>query len=175
MSSIPRPVPAYHATTLSLLVDAPAVEKPHSTSYTHHLPRRQTAPARPSGWNRQSVLLFADFNKFESSRGSRAQRRAGSEDDSDYGSPPNLPADERHLSSTSISSFKKNLPEPPYHVFSLAKKKQMVYIVSLAGLFSPLSSNTYFPALGQISKVRILFVSLHHSLTGHRTSTLACH
>jgi hypothetical protein len=38
-------------------------------------------------------------------------------------------------------------------VFSLAKKKQMVYIVSLAGLFSPLSSNIYFPALGQISKV----------------------
>jgi hypothetical protein len=43
--------------------------------------------------------------------------------------------------------------EPPYHVFSRSRKKQMVYIVSLAGLFSPLSSNIYFPALGDVSKV----------------------
>jgi len=47
----------------------------------------------------------------------------------------------------------KQLPEPPYHVFTLEKKRQMVYVVSLAGLFSPLSSNIYFPALGQISRV----------------------
>ncbi|KAK3693414.1 major facilitator superfamily domain-containing protein [Podospora appendiculata] len=40
---------------------------------------------------------------------------------------------------------------PPYHVFTTRQKWQLVYIVSLAGLFSPLSSNIYFPALGAIA------------------------
>jgi hypothetical protein len=44
-------------------------------------------------------------------------------------------------------------PGPPYHVFTTRKKWQLVYIVSLAGLFSPLSSNIYFPALGDIADV----------------------
>ncbi|KAH6651383.1 major facilitator superfamily domain-containing protein [Chaetomium tenue] len=42
--------------------------------------------------------------------------------------------------------------EPPYHVFTTRKKWELVYIVSLAGLFSPLSSNIYFPALGDIAE-----------------------
>lgn len=42
---------------------------------------------------------------------------------------------------------------PPYHVFGRRKKWQLVLIVSLAGLFSPLSSNIYFPALGAIAEV----------------------
>ncbi|KAK0658025.1 major facilitator superfamily domain-containing protein [Cercophora newfieldiana] len=41
--------------------------------------------------------------------------------------------------------------EEPYHVFTRRKKWQLVLIVSLAGLFSPLSSNIYFPALGAIA------------------------
>jgi len=60
--------------------------------------------------------------------------------------------------SSSLHSPNKALPEPPYHVFTRAKKKELVYIVSLAGLFSPLSSNIYFPALGQIAIVSLV----HH-------------
>lgn len=45
-------------------------------------------------------------------------------------------------------------PPPPYHVFTRSRKKQMVYLVSFAALFSPLSSNIYFPALGEVSRVR---------------------
>ncbi|KAK0624561.1 major facilitator superfamily domain-containing protein [Bombardia bombarda] len=41
--------------------------------------------------------------------------------------------------------------EAPYHVFTRRQKWQLVYIVSLAGLFSPLSSNIYFPALRAIA------------------------
>ncbi|KAK3328787.1 major facilitator superfamily domain-containing protein [Apodospora peruviana] len=44
--------------------------------------------------------------------------------------------------------------EAPYHVFTRRQKWLLVYIVSLAGLFSPLSSNIYFPALGAIALVR---------------------
>ncbi|KAF3480569.1 uncharacterized protein GIQ15_05916 [Arthroderma uncinatum] len=41
--------------------------------------------------------------------------------------------------------------EPPYHIFSHRQKWQLVYIVSIAGAFSPLSSNIYFPAIDTIS------------------------
>jgi hypothetical protein len=46
--------------------------------------------------------------------------------------------------------------DPTHHVFSRAKKKRLVYLVSLAAMFSPLSSNIYFPALDTISLVSIL-------------------
>ncbi|KAK0631262.1 major facilitator superfamily domain-containing protein, partial [Immersiella caudata] len=42
--------------------------------------------------------------------------------------------------------------QEPYHVLTSRKKLQLVLIVSLAGLFSPLSSNIYFPALGAIAE-----------------------
>lgn len=40
-----------------------------------------------------------------------------------------------------------------HHIFSRRKKLQMVCIVSMAAIFSPLSSNIYFPALGEVSRV----------------------
>lgn len=45
---------------------------------------------------------------------------------------------------------------PPYHVFTRSRMLQIVCIVSMGAIFSPLSSNVYFPALGAISKVRLL-------------------
>ncbi|OJJ07712.1 hypothetical protein ASPVEDRAFT_142192 [Aspergillus versicolor CBS 583.65] len=42
--------------------------------------------------------------------------------------------------------------EPPYHILSKKQKWNLVIFVSLAGAFSPLSSNIYFPALDTISK-----------------------
>ncbi|KAL1983994.1 hypothetical protein VTN96DRAFT_9679 [Rasamsonia emersonii] len=70
---------------------------------------------------------------------------------------------------------------PPYHVFSRSRKKQMVYIVSLAALFSPLSSNIYFPALGDVSRVSDRCTPFSkfgndRSLTNHgcRNSTCPC-
>lgn len=45
--------------------------------------------------------------------------------------------------------------EAPYHVFTTSKKWQLVLIVSLAGLFSSLSSNVYFPAIPDIAKASL--------------------
>ncbi|EFX05151.1 major facilitator superfamily transporter multidrug resistance [Grosmannia clavigera kw1407] len=42
--------------------------------------------------------------------------------------------------------------EQPYHLFSLKQKWSVVIIIGLAGLFSGLSSNIYFPSLNQISQ-----------------------
>lgn len=51
------------------------------------------------------------------------------------------------------STVQKTLRETPHHIFNHRQKLWMVYIVSFAGLFSPLSSNIYFPALGNIARV----------------------
>ncbi|KAJ5819436.1 hypothetical protein N7474_005027, partial [Penicillium riverlandense] len=70
-------------------------------------------------------------------------------------SPSLSTTDEKDLptqSSASINLESQMRPPPPYHVFTRTRKLQMVCIVSLAAIFSPLSSNIYFPALGVISK-----------------------
>lgn len=106
-----------------------------------------------NGWNRQSIQIFADFSSFDSPRGSKSQRAVQNDHDLFEEDDLTIAAEHRGSSASSISSLEKPLPEPPYHVFTLAKKKQMVYIVSAAGIFSPLSSNIYFPALGRIATV----------------------
>ena len=60
---------------------------------------------------------------------------------------PDVSSDSSDLESQS------SLSTPVYHVFSQSQKLRMVYTVSLAAIFSPLSSNIYFPALALISKV----------------------
>lgn len=171
MGSVPQPPPVSHAATLSSLTNE-SLDEPTSISRitlaqdqeevrpqdirtsVHNgwvMARKSRIPSR--AWNRQSILVFADFNNFESPRGSRSQRIA-ERDDEDLEDAGPLPDCVRSSASSSYS-LDKALPEPPYNVFTLAKKKQLVYIVSLAGLFSPLSSNIYFPALGQIATVRL--------------------
>lgn len=49
--------------------------------------------------------------------------------------------------------------DPPHHILRRSKKKRLVYLVSLAAVFSPLSSNIYFPALTAIAEVCILLIS----------------
>lgn len=44
--------------------------------------------------------------------------------------------------------------EEAYHVFTQRQKWKVVLMIGLAGLFSGLSSNIYFPSLDVISKVR---------------------
>lgn len=108
-------------------------------------------------WNHQSIQIFADFNDFESPRGIQSQRAAEREEEGYEETGVTSPIRSKgHARSPagSICSLDKPLPEPPYHVFTLEKKRQIVYIVSAAAIFSPLSSNIYFPALGQISAVR---------------------
>lgn len=41
--------------------------------------------------------------------------------------------------------------EPPYHFMTKKQKWNLVIFVSMAGAFSPLSSNIYFPAINTIS------------------------
>jgi len=53
--------------------------------------------------------------------------------------------------------------ETPHHIFNTKHKRYMVYIVSFAGLFSRLSSNIYFPALGSVAKVRLSPIREAHS------------
>jgi hypothetical protein len=74
-------------------------------------------------------------------------------------SSPNLPPqDEKVLSvpstpAESVNIENQTLSSPPYHVFPRSRKLLMVIIVSLAAIFSPLSSNIYFPALSDVAEV----------------------
>ncbi|KAL5356158.1 major facilitator superfamily domain-containing protein [Aspergillus floccosus] len=54
-------------------------------------------------------------------------------------------------SSESVSAPASPKEEPPYHILSKKQKWNLVIFVSMAGAFSPLSSNIYFPAIGTIS------------------------
>jgi hypothetical protein len=78
-------------------------------------------------------------------------------------SSPNLsPRDKKDISLPStpaesiiniINLESQTPPLPPYHVFPRSRKLLIVCIVSSAAIFSPLSSNIYFPALSVIAKV----------------------
>lgn len=48
--------------------------------------------------------------------------------------------------------------EAPYHTYKLGTKKLIVLIISAVGTLSGLSSNIYFPAQAQLSKVASTFV-----------------
>jgi hypothetical protein len=43
--------------------------------------------------------------------------------------------------------------DPRQHVLTRPQKRRLVYLVSIAAMLSPLSSNIYFPAIVSISKV----------------------
>ncbi|KAJ3455600.1 hypothetical protein MRS44_017082 [Fusarium solani] len=50
-----------------------------------------------------------------------------------------------------VRSQLTKVDDSPYHIFSRRQKWYLVSLVSLAGSFSPLSSNIYFPAINTIS------------------------
>ncbi|KAI6709328.1 hypothetical protein JHW43_008142 [Diplocarpon mali] len=154
--STPLPAPTHNAESLSSPENKLVIgqDSPPRLSYTSLPTRRAKSENFANGRNRQSILVLADFYNFESPGIIQSPKRDSSPGDLQHSneSTPRNSRDGSRPSTTSAYSVEKDLPEPPYHVFSLARKKQLVYIVSLAGLFSPLSSNIYFPALGNIAK-----------------------
>lgn len=65
-------------------------------------------------------------------------------------------------------------PEEPYHVFGKKQKWFVVITIGMAGLFSGLSSNIYFPALDAIANVSssyLLLFGFCHTYFVTRTST----
>lgn len=167
--------PSQYEDTLAALNNQPRVgwAQPLRDASRVRAARRKTSPGALTGmYNRHSMQVFADFQHFESPRNSSRQRY--NDGTGNYDEEPRTPTDSIKSSASGTYGLEKKLPDPPYHIFTLAKKKQLVYIVSLAGLFSPLSSNIYFPALGQISRVGILvFYPALMILTRDRTSMSA--
>jgi hypothetical protein len=51
------------------------------------------------------------------------------------------------------ASVREKAVEEPYHVYDKKQKWVLIIIIGIAGLFSGLSSNIYFPALDQIATV----------------------
>jgi hypothetical protein len=173
MASLPRPSPAYITHTRS--------RPPHRLSFDQ-TPSHQTPSKSPQangllspGRKGQGFRLSTDFNLnspqktqpqspiFRDDRSTRGLLRP-SEQNSSSSTPINSA-----LSSSAHSFYtpEKSHEDPPYNVFSRGKKRWMVYIVSLAAFFSPLSFNIYFPALGAISKgLGVSFSAASLTVTG---------
>ncbi|TVY30965.1 Itaconate transport protein [Lachnellula hyalina] len=64
---------------------------------------------------------------------------------------PKSPQEEIHMEGRQKAFVDKTLPQPPYHVFDHSKKFQIVVLVSLAGILSPISTSIYLPALTAIA------------------------
>ena len=165
--------PASQSTLRRTSLAIQAVEKeantgPEARSYSQSLDgwvlaRRSRIPSR--AWNRHSIQILADFQDLggpDESRGEGSSEVDEEEQESKQSKVTHKQTFSTNSFQSSIYPNDKALPEPPYHVFSQAKKKQLVYIVSLAGLFLPLSSNIYFPALGQIATVRDPLLRMRH-------------
>jgi hypothetical protein len=58
-----------------------------------------------------------------------------------------------YIESAKVEKGASAIEEPPYHVLSVKEKWRLVIMIGIAGLFSGLSSNIYFPALDAIAKV----------------------
>lgn len=132
MEPLSRPPAAYYSATLSSLTEEPAPESTKlSGTLVQHRSQESSRTTTPiyDDYTSRSSVTFADISKFNSTLGSRL----------DFVSP--------------TQDCPKRL-EPPYHVFSSSKQNAILYLASVASIFSSLSSNIYFPALGIIADVR---------------------
>lgn len=157
MALLPPPPRTCDASTLMKFIVGQVVKEQQPKSYFSPPSSYRPTATAVSSSQKQRSTIHVHFNKPENSRDSR--RITITEDELDDGNPFRSPFDNRHLSiaSTVSSSHsiiaEKKMPEPPHYVYSPRKKKCIVWIVSFAAMFSSLSSNIYFPALGQVSKV----------------------
>ncbi|KAK3497201.1 MFS general substrate transporter [Neurospora hispaniola] len=133
--------------------DPPSIEPPSATktdqSNFWHLKSppapAYTFPNRPKHERTEST---------ESTESQSTQASSSTEVDEKFEGQGKL---DKASATTSVTQIEGNndpgLPEPPYHVFTKKEKWLVTSIIAVAGLFSPLSSNIYFPALGAIANV----------------------
>ncbi|KAH6916960.1 quinidine resistance protein-like protein [Coprinopsis sp. MPI-PUGE-AT-0042] len=66
--------------------------------------------------------------------------------------PAAVAGDQSKVGTISGNAEKPSEPEEPFSVFSRAEKWLIVSLTALAGLFSPLTANIYFPSLPSLSR-----------------------
>ncbi|KFY00071.1 hypothetical protein V490_01489 [Pseudogymnoascus sp. VKM F-3557] len=110
-------------------------------------------------WDNQSIRALSDISALQSPMGSPMGSSINlipghqNGNESRPSANPEATTHGRHnFRSLGHIIHEKIHPEPPYHVFSKSKKKTIMYLAAVAGMFSSLSANIYFPALGQISR-----------------------
>jgi len=174
MASTSRCMDPFNSIFRSLLSGASLTlkyKRTRSVPAVHRLYLRQLVEASTSclylSWLSSYATLCQFFNHFAFTMSdfmsSKSLKAPVVSERSCHSSPSLAPTDEKDLKTPSSSTFslESQVPSPPpYHVFSRSRKLQMVCIVSLAAIFSPLSSNIYFPALGVISRVSQLYIRL---------------
>lgn len=139
--------------TNDTVYDSPRPSVPSSRRRSGTL-KVYTTPA--DNWDSQTLRSPSDNNSFQSPDGSRVYLIHGDQGD---GSPgPSGASTPRYEGESPVGIIynddsEKGRPDAPFHIFSSRKKKTLMYLAAIAGMFSSLSANIYFPALGQISRV----------------------
>lgn len=105
--------------------------------------QRRTFSQAPSNFRRFSSRSFPNPNPFISPE--ELQEEADAADSGTHGVVPDV--EQRPRS------------EQPFHIFNRRQKWVVVVIIGVAGLFSGLSSNIYFPSLDAIARVECLMPS----------------
>ncbi|KFZ25296.1 hypothetical protein V502_00220 [Pseudogymnoascus sp. VKM F-4520 (FW-2644)] len=129
---------------------------PLSTSPSSDNLARYVTPS--STWDSRSIQALSELASLQSPVGSStyllSRRQNGNETPLGGNSGATTPVfdGKHHIRNPCYTIHEKIYPEPPYHVFSRRKKKRLMYLAAIAGMFSSLSANIYFPALGQISR-----------------------
>jgi len=164
---ITRPSHAYHKSSPSSLKELPTLEpiqEPPCRFSQQNTPtvfgqNQQGPQIDRKEWDGQSAIYSHDVVVFEDQKANQIQGVSEKNDhEVDHTSLAGISSP-----SSSSSVYSKQPPSstrPPHHIYSFSKKRQLVYIVSLAGLFSPLSSNIYFPVLDQISSASLRALEL---------------
>ncbi|KFY12459.1 hypothetical protein V492_03864 [Pseudogymnoascus sp. VKM F-4246] len=140
---------------------------PDTTCHQCNQPTRSANPSSdnlehystPStNWDTQTIKDLSDTSRVQSPQGScinlipRCNHGDRSTSDFDSGATTPVLNGKSNIESLNNKIHEKIRSEPPYHVFSHKKKKMLMYLAATAGMFSSLSANIYFPALGQISR-----------------------
>lgn len=102
---------------------------------------------------RNSIQQSIPENPFDDSNAD-LERYQSPFDDSAYPAPDPESDGQRATSPPPTQTPVDTPPEEPYHVFGPKQKWFVVITIGMAGLFSGLSSNIYFPSLDAIAKVR---------------------
>jgi hypothetical protein len=156
-----EPLPQSTLTTVPSSSPGPAFPHSNGSIQSTHPGRDNLAhySTLSTNWDTQTIKALSEISRMQSPQGScinlipRYHHGDGSPSDLDSGATTPVFNGKSHIESLNNKIQEKIRSEPPYHVFTHKKKKMLTYLAATAGMFSSLSANIYFPALGQISRV----------------------
>ncbi|KAK4144463.1 major facilitator superfamily domain-containing protein [Dichotomopilus funicola] len=116
----------------------------HSNAATIEIPKEKNINNLPAPLTPETI----DTPIFPNHPSSSAVGSSGDEKKVEDGQPPERSNNEPAVLTDGAAAQ----PPPPYSVFNIWEKRAIVFMVSVASFFSPVSANIYFPALNSLAE-----------------------